>query len=234
MNAPLSAWSEKTDPIAGELLSPISPDSKSWGRLDLKTCVVLICLGAGCYGAAMGWWRSPKQALYNGIKFPLVIFGTQLLNALINLMLAPLLGFHATLRETLRLLLLSFGTASLILLGLAPLILFIVWNVPAMGGPGSWLGYSVLQWFSVCGIAFAGIAANVRLARLVSALSGSRRVARNVVIGWLAVNLLVGSELSWIGRPFFGSPGLEVQFIRDDAFRGNFFDSLYSSAGRIF
>ena len=41
-------------------------------------CVVAIVIGAGTYGAAMGWWRCPLQALYTGIKLPLVILLTTL------------------------------------------------------------------------------------------------------------------------------------------------------------
>ena len=43
-----------------------SPDAR---RLRLHAAVII--LGAGCYGAAMGWWRDPQQAVYVAIKFPL-------------------------------------------------------------------------------------------------------------------------------------------------------------------
>jgi hypothetical protein len=55
-------------------------------------CVVAIAVGAGFYGAAMGSWREPMQALYTGIKLPLAILLTTLGNGLLNGMLAPLLG----------------------------------------------------------------------------------------------------------------------------------------------
>jgi hypothetical protein len=50
--------------------------------------IAVIVVGAGCYGAAMGWWRDPLQALYVAIKFPLIILLTALGNALLNAMLA--------------------------------------------------------------------------------------------------------------------------------------------------
>ncbi len=53
-----------------------------------------------------------------------------------------------------------------------------------------------------------------------------------VILAWLATNLLLGAQLSWIARPFFGQPDLEVVFLRDDAFRSNFFEALASSIGR--
>ena len=41
-------------------------------------CLGSILIGAGCYGAAIGFWRDTLQALYTGIKLPLVILLTTL------------------------------------------------------------------------------------------------------------------------------------------------------------
>ena len=60
------------------------------GRLVF--CLVVSVLGTALFGAAMGWWRAPRQALYSAIKFPRVILLTTLCNGLINALLAPLLG----------------------------------------------------------------------------------------------------------------------------------------------
>src|SRR5512135_1925755 len=78
-------------------------------------CVSAICIGAGLYGAAMGSWRDPWQALYTGIKLPLVIILTTLGNGLLNAMLAPLLGLNLGFRQSLVLVLISLAIASIIL-----------------------------------------------------------------------------------------------------------------------
>ena len=44
-------------------------------------------------------------------------------------------------------------------------------------------------------------------------------------MSWLAGNMFLGCQLSWIMRPFIGSPGLPVEFFRSDAFRGNFYET---------
>ena len=72
-------------------------------------CVVAIVVGAGSYGAVMGSWRDPLQALYTGIKLPLVILLTTLGNGLLNGMLAPLLGLNVTFRQSLAVVLMSFA-----------------------------------------------------------------------------------------------------------------------------
>ena len=63
-------------------------------------------------------------------------------------------------------------------------------------------------------IAFAGMTGNVRLFQLLAQLGGSRAVALRVLLAWLAGNLFLGSQLSWILRPFIGSPTLPVEFFR--------------------
>ena len=50
--------------------------------------------------------------------------------------------------------------------------------------------------------------------------------ARRVLLSWLAGNLLLGSQLAWMLRPFIGSPKLSVQFLRPDFLRGNFFEAV--------
>ena len=83
-------------------------------------------------------------------------------------------------------------------------------------------------------IAFAGIAANVRLLQLLRELSGSAGAARKVLFAWLAGNLLLGSQLAWNLRPFVGSPGLPVQFLRDDPFNGSFYEAIFHALRHLF
>jgi hypothetical protein len=82
-------------------------------------------------------------------------------------------------------------------------------------------------------IAFAGIAANVRLLQLLRSLSGSASVARKVLFAWLAGNLLLGSQLAWNLRPFVGAPFLPVEFLRPNAFEGNFFETLWGAVRHL-
>ncbi len=198
--------------------------------------VVLICAGAGLYGAAMGWWRAPLQAVFVGIKLPLIILLTTAGNALINAMLAPLLGLNISLRQSLLAVLMSFSIASAILGSFSPLIAYMVWNSPPMNADTVlYTGtYSFIQLTHVAVIAFAGIVANVQLMRLLRDLSGSAAVARKVLVAWLAVNLFLGSQLSWILRPFIGSPGLPVEFLRATAFKGNFYETVFRAAAQLF
>jgi hypothetical protein len=190
--------------------------------------VAVIAVGAGSYGAAMGWWRDPWQALYVAIKLPLIMLLVTLGNALLNAMLAPLLGLNITLRQSLLAVLMSFAIASAILGAFSPLLAFTVWNAPPMTPDvKSSLTYGFIKLSHVIVIAFAGIAGNVRLFQLLKQLGGNRAVAWRVLFAWLAVNLLLGSQLTWIARPFIGAPQLPVVFLRETAFQGNFHEDVF-------
>lgn len=200
---------------------------------QLALYLAVIAVGAGAFGAAMGWWRSPLQALFTAIKLPLAILLTTLGNALLNALLAPLFGLNLRFHQTVLAVLMSGTIACAVLGAFSPLLLFVIWNTPPYGSQAS-MAYSAVQVLEVAIIAFAGIAANVHLLQLLARYSEARLSAMKVLFGWLAGNLFLGTQLCWIMRPFIGSPGLPVEFFREDAFRGNFFESVWGSLSRIF
>jgi hypothetical protein len=201
---------------------------------SVSVCVGLIVIGAGLGGAAMGAWRSPEQALYTAIKLPLILLLTTLGNGLLNALLAPLLGLNLGFRQTALAVLFSIAIAAVILGAFSPLVLFLVWNLPPMSSAEQrGTAYAVMLVSQVAVIAFAGIASNLSLLRLLRSLGGPQ-VGLRVLFAWLAGNFLLGTQLTWIARPFFGSPGLEVEFLRADALRGNFFEAFWHGLTVLF
>jgi hypothetical protein len=197
--------------------------------------VTVIVFGAALFGSAVGSWRAPLQSLYTAIKLPLILLLTSLGNGLLNAMLAPLLGVNLSLRQSLLAVLMSFTIAAAILGAFSPLLYFLIWNTPPLEA-GASTNASAHSLVLVCEtgiIAFAGIAANVRLLQLLRELGGSAGAARKVLFAWLAGNLLLGSQLAWNLRPFVGSPYLEVEFLRPNAFEGNFFEAVFSHAANL-
>ena len=148
--------------------------SESWNVNRLVLCAGTILAGSGLYGAAMGWWRAPLAGAFVAIKFPLIMLLTATGNALLNAMLAPLLGLNISLRQSFLANLISFTIASAILGAFAPLAAFMVWNAPPMTADVARSAgtYSFIQVTHVAVIAFAGVAANLRL---VSAPSRTER-----------------------------------------------------------
>src|SRR6185503_6385547 len=168
-------------------------------------------------------------------KFPLILLLTTLGNSLLNGMLAPLRGLNLSFRQALLAILMSFTIAAAILGSFSPLVFFLVWNTPPIssvtGATGS--AYSFILLTQVGVIAFAGVAANLRLVQLLRRLSGNSGVARKILFAWLAGNLFLGSQISWNLRPFVGSPGLPVEFLRGNAFHGSFYEAIIHALQRL-
>ena len=220
--------------LRGEL-EPIIAWTGRWNTRRFTLQIATIIVGTGLYGAAMGWWRDPQQALFTAVKFPLIILLTTAANALLNAMLAPLLGLNIPFRQSFSAILMSFVIAAVILGAFSPLMAFLIWNAPPMSSTTpSESTYNFIKLTQVAVIAFAGITGNVRLFQLLSRLGGSRVVACRVLFAWLAGNLFLGSQLSWILRPFIGSPSLPVEFFRATALRGNFYENVFHSLLQIF
>jgi hypothetical protein len=164
------------------------------------------------------------------IKFPLIILLTAGGNALINGMLAPQMGLNMSFRESFAANLMSYTISSAMLGAFAPIIGFMVWNAPATR---TFTDYSFFLLLHVTAIAVAGIAGNARMLAALIKWGGAPAAAKRVLFAWLVTNLFLGSQLSWILRPFVGSPGLPVEFTRPDALKGNFYESLAHSLSHL-
>ena len=193
----------------------------------LWICVVTIVLGCGLYGGVVGLWRAPLQAGFTAIKMPLLIFLTCGGNALLNGLLAQALGSGLGFRQSSLMILMSFTIAAVVLAALSPVALFILANAPPLDSTAQGTGHAITLLTDVLFIAYAGVVANRRLLRLLAHLCPTPGLAPRIFWSWLAGNLFLGAQLSWILRPFIGTPGLAVQFLRPDPLRGNFYEAVF-------
>lgn len=193
----------------------------------IRRCIALIAVGGALYGFSLGVWRSPLMGAYVAVKLPLLVGLTLAVNGLLNGMLAQILGSGLTFRQTMLAILMSFATFCFIAGSLSPLAAFLALNAPAPHEPGGGETHSTLLLMHTAIIAFAGITANARLLPLLRQTTGNAQTARRVFIAWLAGNLIVGAQLSWVLRPFFGRPGRPVEFIRPDWAASNFYENVW-------
>jgi hypothetical protein len=214
-------------------------DQRDWvvrcpGKLSWF-CFMAIVGGAGCYGAVMGSWHDPLQALCTGIKLPIVILLISLGNGLLNGMLAPLLGLDLKFRQSLTIVLVSFALASLVLAALSPVALFIVWNTPPLAGGTSTSSpeYGFLQLLLVSFISIAGVIGVVRMLPLIRQWTGRPGIALRILFAWLAANLFLGSQISWVLRPYIWDPAGRVAFLGHDCFKGSFYETVFDAARRM-
>ena len=207
----------------------------SWSTSKTLHLILVIVLGAGAFGGAMGSWRAVEQGMWTALKLPLVLIATAAGNALINAMLAPLFGLNLRLRESFAAVLASFAFAAAILGAFSPVMFFLVWNVPppGAGAAPATAGHGVMLLTLVVMIAFAGVVSNVRLLGLLRQLGGGAAAAARLLLAWLTINLLLGSQLSWIARPFIGRADQPVRIFEPEALHGNFFEEVMRVVGEL-
>ena len=212
---------ELIQPDAGWLDSP-GPGRVAW--------VALAAIGGlAVYGFTVGFWRDPLMGGYVAVKMPLLVFVTLLCNGLLNGLLALLLGSGLGFRQSLLALLTSSAIAGVILGSLAPVTLLLAWNAPPPDSPQAHAAHAAYLVAHTLLIGFAGIAANVHLHRLLAAKAPTPAAATATLLAWLGGNGFLGAQFSWVLRPFFGSPTLEIQFLRTDPLRGNFYQTVWRS-----
>jgi hypothetical protein len=203
-----------------------SPKRATWVGLTA-------CAGLAIYGFTVGFWRDPVMGGYVAIKLPLLIALTLACNGLLNGLLGLLLGTGLGFRQSFLALLTSFAVAAVILGSLAPVTFFIAWNAPPPTAPGAGSAHAAYLVTHTVLIGFAGITANLHLHRLLAVKAPTPMAASATLLAWLAGNGFLGAQFSWILRPFFGSPGLKVEFLRPHPLKGNFYESVWKSIDQI-
>lgn len=198
------------------------------------TCAAAIAVGCALYGGVVGLWRAPLQAVYTALKMPLLIVLTCGANALLNGLLAQVLGAGLGFRQCALVILMSFTIAALVLGAFSPIALFILVNAPPLSSTGQGTAHSLVLLMDVLLVAYAGILANRRLLQLLRQICVSPAAGERVFWSWLTGNLFLGAQLAWILRPFIGTPGLAVEFLRVDPMHGTFYGAVYYSLRVLF
>ena len=216
-----------------DLLSPTpdtlaAPSIKEMGRGALVTVI-----GFALYGFTVGYWRSPVMGVFVAVKMPLLIALTLGCNGLLNGLLGILLGSGLGFRQSLHALLSAFAISALILGAVAPVTFFLAVNVPSADSPHAASAHSAYLLTHTFMIGMAGLIGVIRLGKLLESYSSSKTIARSTLAAWIAGNAFLGMQFSWILRPFFGSPQLEVAFLRDDPMKGSFIEAVWSSLQTI-
>jgi hypothetical protein len=202
----------------------------------VKSLAALV-VAAALYGFAIGAANSWTFAVRNLAKFPLLLLATAALCsvcyfALARFLSAPL-GFVAVQRAVLAV----FRDAAVLLASLSPVVF---WLGRTMRRPDpaarDLADFPLFQGFNVVAIAVSGCVAVWLQARRLLArgdLGAARR--RALLAIWMGVSLLVGGQVAWFMRPFFGVHGPEAPdppwFLGDEPdFRGarSFYEACWN------
>jgi hypothetical protein len=169
--------------------------------------LALLVACASVYGFAIGASTSWTYAARNLVKFPLLILGTAAVCALCYDVLARFLGAHFGFVAVQRAVLAVFRDTAVLLASLSPAVF---WFARTMSRPaGRDLGdYPLFKGFTGVAIAVSGcLAVRLQAGRLLAEHALGTNQRRLLLGNWMLVSLLVGGQLAWYLRPFFGIAG---------------------------
>lgn len=170
--------------------------------------VAVTVLAAACHGFAIGAGKNLTYGWRSAVKFPLLLLGTAALCSLAYFVVARFLGVTLPFVRVQRCALSAFRAIAVLLGSLSPVALFLG-RTMAAPDERSLGGYPAFVGIDMAFIAVAGAVVVVTQARALlreSAVTARRSAA--VVAAWLALSLLVGGQLAFWLRPFFGIASL--------------------------
>lgn len=179
----------------------------------LSTCALLGGGGAALVGYVLGAASGePWLALFAAIKVPLLVVLATLLCLPSLYVVNTVLGLRADLGLALRGICAAEATLGLTLGALAPLTLLVSLSV--------FDPYLVTLLDGVL-FAVATFAAQKVLARHYAPLVARDPRHRVALRAWLVLFVFAGIQMAWVLRPFRGTPGFPVEFLRAEAFEQN-------------
>jgi hypothetical protein len=172
----------------------------------------IVAIAGAIYGAVMGSWSAGGEGRawlvpYAAIKVPLVILATTLICLPGYFVLSTVLGLRSEFRAALGAIAAGQAGTTLALASLAPITRFVY-----VGGVGH-AGALVLSAGMFTLAAGAGYAVMVRRYRPLVARTGKHRV---MLAAWITMYVFVGIQMGWMLRPFVGTPGMGVTFVRQE------------------
>jgi len=189
--------------------------------------VAVIYLFGGVYGITIGLWRAPLQGFYMAIKFPLLIIIMVLMTSISNWILSINLGLRMPYLRFLSLMFLIYSITVVILASLTPILFFILLNTPGLPSKNANTSVAILTLLQIIFIALAGFLSHLRMASYLK-ITHPGIPSLKIISVWIALNLFIGTQLSWVLRPFIGSPYHPVEFLREHPLKGNFYIDTYT------
>jgi hypothetical protein len=201
----------------------------------LRQMMTHTAIALAMYGAVMGIGHSLTQALVSAIKLPLLFLLT-LVICLPTLYLFNLLcGGRLSVRQAFALVLAAIMVTATLLLPFAPITLFFLITAPNYSF-FLLLNVALLTLTGMIGLGFLvrgtqrlnALAAEPDTSYVQSSDTASRKsVSLSLLSVWMLLYGLVGTQLGWTLRPFFGDPNLPFQLFR--SIRGNFYIGVFNA-----
>jgi hypothetical protein len=222
-----------------------------WQQIKLETRVNTMIsqmlasstIALACYGAVIGFWNGPLQAISSAIKLP-ILFLLTLAICLPTLYLFNLVfGSRLSVRQALALVLVAITVTSVLTLAFAPITLFFLITAPNYEF-FQLLNVAILTLTGAIGLSFLldGMRAmNQRVTEAAPVQDNQQEanvkpaaptVNMSLLYIWIMLYGFVGTQLGWTLRPFFGSKDMEFAIFR--AIEGNFYVHILLTIEQLF
>ncbi len=204
--------------------------ARAFGWRGVLSLALFVAMACALYGAVLAGWRSPRLSVYVAIKLLVLFLGTTAMVAVFNWMTASILGAGLPFRSTVFVALASMTIGCWILLGLVPVaFFFMVSGVSYTGTPDELrLSHNTILMTHIFILAIAGVVGNVSLFKGLRRVVSERCPVHALFLFWLAAFAFVGCQMSWILRPFIGSPFYPVAFMRANCLDRNFYEFVFT------
>ncbi|MEM9164694.1 MAG: actin-binding WH2 domain-containing protein [Cyanobacteria bacterium P01_F01_bin.4] len=194
-------------------------------KLESKVLSLLVssCLFFAVYGGIIGSSRSWLQMISSAIKLPALYLVTLMICLPTLYFFDILFGSKLNFRQYSAMLMTAVSVISVLMFSFAPVVLFFLISVQ---------DYNFFLLLNVTVMALTGVV-GIKLfyrgMRIIAGDEAAKDKMRNRLLkGWLLLYGLVGCQLGWTLRPFFGTPGEPFQIFRPEI-DGNFYAQVFRS-----
>ncbi len=212
--------------LAPEKGARVISDESRIGRFDLFVFLTICAMYCG-YGVSMGMPRGVFPALISGFKLPFLYILTLMICFPAFYVLNNLLGPRLSRRACLRLLLLATSANAVAIFSYAPVSYFFTFTTSSE----AMSGYRFLVVMHVVVLAIAGAVSFLIIRALFAQTAGQshRQLRPLFLIGIGAIYAFVGTQMSWVLRPWIGSWAIDYQPFRP--IEGSFIEALLRLSG---
>ena len=192
-----------------------------------RTALMVLALGA-IYGLGMGSYDGLGPdgdwmfALASALKVPLLLFGTTLLCFPALYVFGVAGGSELRARSVLAAIISAQGVLVLALVALLPIVLFFMTSTR---------NYAFTKFVQLVVWSIAGLLALKFLFRLLKQMDPVLVKNRRLMVAWMLLFALVGSQAAWSLRPYMGNPDEDFVWRRADT-SGNVYASVFRSAAQ--
>jgi len=185
-------------------------------RKDLGKKIESLCFTAFfsffLYGLTLGLFQDWRQALSSAVKLPALYLVTVALCTPTLYLFNRLFGSKADFREHFLVLLAGVTVTSLLLVGFVPVTFFFL-----ISAEPSLEHYQFYKLLNTAIFVLTGLVGLRMIFREVRRLEGdeARRPTRTkLLLCWVLLYALVGSQMGWMFRPFMGAPDYDFEIFR--------------------